>query len=155
MDSDLGQSVSKTPQDPSCSGSDDRNDMANFNCNIYLDLAQDPIVTLCGHLFCWPCLYKWFRHLGTRSLPQKVVPLYGKGKPSADDPRLKSIPGIDIRNRPAAQRPETAARPAPNMNQFPSLGFVFMGVDTPMANVLLPTLSHSQQLLHLFLLFIK
>ncbi|KAI3922033.1 hypothetical protein MKX01_005722 [Papaver californicum] len=132
MDSEVGQSVSKTPQNPSCSGSDDRNVMANFNCNICLDVAQDPI---------------WFQHLGTRSLSQecpvckalvqeeKLVPLYGKGKTSADDPRLKSIPGIDIPNRPAAQRPETAPRPAPNMNQFPPLGFVFMGVDTPMANV--------------------
>ncbi|KAI3841001.1 hypothetical protein MKX03_018232 [Papaver bracteatum] len=143
MDSELGQSVRETPQNPSCSGSGDRNDMANFNCSICLDLAQDPIVTLCGHLYCWPCLYKWFE---THSLPQecpvckaliqedKLVPLYGRGKTSADDPRLKSIPETDIPDRPAAQRPETANR-APNMNQFPLLDFGFMGVDTPIANV--------------------
>ncbi|KAI3911784.1 hypothetical protein MKW92_002810 [Papaver armeniacum] len=146
MDSELGQSVRQTPQNPSCSGSGDRNDMANFNCSICLDLAQDPIVTLCGHLYCWPCLYKWFGYLGTHSLPQecpvckalvqedKLVPLYGRGKTSADDPRLKSIPETDIPNRPEAQRPETANR-APNMNQFPPLDFGFMGGDTPIANV--------------------
>lgn len=29
-----------------------------FECNICLELAQDPVVTQCGHLYCWPCLYK-------------------------------------------------------------------------------------------------
>jgi len=22
-------------------------------------LARDPVVTLCGHLYCWPCLFRW------------------------------------------------------------------------------------------------
>ncbi|KAF5741506.1 E3 ubiquitin-protein ligase RMA1H1 [Tripterygium wilfordii] len=30
-----------------------------FDCNICLDSVQDPVVTLCGHLYCWPCIYKW------------------------------------------------------------------------------------------------
>lgn len=29
-----------------------------FECNICLELARDPVVTLCGHLYCWPCLYR-------------------------------------------------------------------------------------------------
>ncbi|KAL0405018.1 UNVERIFIED_CONTAM: E3 ubiquitin-protein ligase RMA3 [Sesamum radiatum] len=33
-----------------------------FDCNICLDLARDPVVTCCGHLFCWPCLYRWLHH---------------------------------------------------------------------------------------------
>ena len=32
-----------------------------FDCNICLDNATDPVVTLCGHLFCWPCIYKWIK----------------------------------------------------------------------------------------------
>ncbi|KAL4585254.1 hypothetical protein LXL04_009870 [Taraxacum kok-saghyz] len=31
----------------------------NFDCNICLDAVEDPVVTLCGHLYCWPCIYKW------------------------------------------------------------------------------------------------
>jgi len=30
-----------------------------FDCNICLDPVSDPVVTLCGHLYCWQCLYKW------------------------------------------------------------------------------------------------
>ena len=29
-----------------------------FECNICLELASSPVVTLCGHLYCWPCLYR-------------------------------------------------------------------------------------------------
>lgn len=29
--------------------------------NICYDLASEPVVTLCGHLYCWPCLYRWLQ----------------------------------------------------------------------------------------------
>ncbi|VAI58924.1 unnamed protein product [Triticum turgidum subsp. durum] len=29
-----------------------------FDCNICLDFAVEPVVTLCGHLYCWPCIYE-------------------------------------------------------------------------------------------------
>ncbi|KAJ3275115.1 hypothetical protein HDV01_001254 [Terramyces sp. JEL0728] len=28
-----------------------------FECNICLDTASNPVVTMCGHLYCWPCFY--------------------------------------------------------------------------------------------------
>jgi E3 ubiquitin-protein ligase RNF5 len=31
----------------------------NFECNICYDICQKPVVTTCGHLFCWPCIYQW------------------------------------------------------------------------------------------------
>lgn len=68
---------------------------ACFDCSICLDFARDPVVTLCGHLYCWPCIYKWFdsqnSSLGSNEHPQcpvckaeisekTMVPLYGRGQ---------------------------------------------------------------------------
>lgn len=33
-------------------------DASHFECNVCLEVAQEPVVTLCGHLYCWPCLYR-------------------------------------------------------------------------------------------------
>ena len=30
-----------------------------YDCKICLDGAKDPVVTLCGHIYCWECLYQW------------------------------------------------------------------------------------------------
>mmetsp|Transcript_16949 Transcript_16949/g.41290 ORF Transcript_16949/g.41290 Transcript_16949/m.41290 type:complete len:248 (-) Transcript_16949:514-1257(-) len=32
---------------------------ARFTCNICFDAVVEPVVPRCGHLFCWPCLYRW------------------------------------------------------------------------------------------------
>ncbi|XP_022717109.1 E3 ubiquitin-protein ligase RMA3-like [Durio zibethinus] len=70
-------------------------DAGRFDCSICFDSAQDPVVTLCGHLYCWPCIYKWL-HVQTSSLDadqrqqncpvcksnissSSLVPLYGRG----------------------------------------------------------------------------
>ncbi|KAK1412035.1 hypothetical protein QVD17_32981 [Tagetes erecta] len=65
-----------------------------FECNICLEGVHDPVVTLCGHLYCWPCIYKWIQYQETSSeafenesakcavckteISEKdIVPLYG------------------------------------------------------------------------------
>ncbi|KAI3456267.1 hypothetical protein Pfo_012930 [Paulownia fortunei] len=81
---------------------------ACFDCSICLDFARDPVVTLCGHLYCWPCIYKWFdfqsTSLASDELPQcpvckaeisekTMVPLYGRGQSLSDsEPEGKVIP---------------------------------------------------------------
>ena len=58
-----------------------------FDCHICMDVAQDPVVTCCGHLFCWPCLSRWLDNRATTPCPvckhhlHPIVPLYGRGKP--------------------------------------------------------------------------
>ncbi|XWS52053.1 hypothetical protein CRYUN_Cryun11dG0034300 [Craigia yunnanensis] len=76
-------------------------DPGGFGCNICFDSAQDPVVTLCGHLYCWPCIYKWL-NVQTSSLDadqqhqncpvckanissSSLVPLYGRGISSDSD----------------------------------------------------------------------
>ncbi|XP_060202007.1 E3 ubiquitin-protein ligase RMA1H1-like [Lycium barbarum] len=76
-----------------------------FDCNICLDVVNDPVVTFCGHLYCWPCIYKWIQFQSISSenpdhqhpqcpvckaevSHQTLIPLYGPGqakKPSKDD----------------------------------------------------------------------
>ncbi|KAL6562128.1 hypothetical protein OROGR_003135 [Orobanche gracilis] len=92
-----------------------------FDCSICLEYARDPVVTLCGHLYCWPCIYKWFdsqnTSLASQQLPQcpvckaeisekTIVPLYGRGQSfSEPEPECKTIPP-----RPPACNVKTLAR---------------------------------------------
>lgn len=107
-------------------------DGGSFDCNICLELAQDPVVTVCGHLFCWPCLYRWLHlHSILQECPvckagveeEKVIPLYGRGKVGTVDPRTKAVPGVNIPQRPPGQRPETVRPPE---HDFHAHGFNFM-----------------------------
>lgn len=130
-----GESNSIPSQNPSSSSNNtSSSDAGDFECNICLDLAQDPIVTLCGHLFCWPCLYNWlYFHSQSHDCPvckaiiqeEKLVPLYGRGK-KATDPRSRSVPGVNIPDRPSGQRLQTAP-PPPQVNHFGHHGFGFTG----------------------------
>lgn len=122
MASEANDSGTRSDETRSPSFSGNRNgDTGEFECNICFDLAQDPVITLCGHLFCWPCLYRWLRlHSLSHECPvckaliqeEKLIPLYGRGN-TQTDPRSKPVPGVEIPNRPAGQRPETAPPPPP------------------------------------------
>uniref|UniRef100_A0A182K5I3 RING-type E3 ubiquitin transferase n=1 Tax=Anopheles christyi TaxID=43041 RepID=A0A182K5I3_9DIPT len=88
------------------SGEEEKKDDSMFECNICLDTAKDAVVSMCGHLFCWPCIHQWMN--GYRNTcpvckssisKEKVIPLYGRGG-SKEDPR-KTVPP-----RPAGQRTE-------------------------------------------------
>ncbi|KAJ7948644.1 E3 ubiquitin-protein ligase rma1h1-like protein [Quillaja saponaria] len=86
-----------------------------FDCNICLDSANDPVVTLCGHLYCWPCIYKWL-HVQSSSAEsdqqQKcpvckanisstaLVPLYGRGTTDSDSQAKKPQLGLVVPHRP-------------------------------------------------------
>ncbi|XP_017065753.1 E3 ubiquitin-protein ligase RNF185 [Drosophila eugracilis] len=83
-----------------------------YDCNICLDTAQNAVVSMCGHLFCWPCLHRW---LITRPNPKlcpvckssvdrdKVIPVYGRNNTRQEDPRDITPP------RPTGHRTEPDA----------------------------------------------
>lgn len=113
-----------------------------FDCNICLDSVQDPVVTLCGHLYCWPCIYKWlhFQSISTENQceqPQQqcpvckaevsqstIVPLFCRGQttkpPKSKAPNL----GIIIPRRPLAcgfdspRSPIVTSSPRPSQQTY-------------------------------------
>ncbi|KAK0599837.1 hypothetical protein LWI29_009086 [Acer saccharum] len=91
-------------------------DSSCFECNICLDSANDPVVTLCGHLYCWPCIYEWLQvktsSLNSDEQPQNcpvckakisvssLVPLYGHGTSSSESKSKKPNSGVVVPCRP-------------------------------------------------------
>lgn len=98
--------------------------------NICLEQASEPVVTRCGHLFCWACLHQWLNattageeaHRASQMSPssssrgkttsacpickasvtiQNVIPVYTRSNQS--DPR-NSYPNLP--SRPPGERPE-------------------------------------------------
>ena len=60
-----------------------------YDCNICFDHADDPVVTTCGHLFCWQCLYLWLSSLSTDPIcplckstcsSEDIVPIYTRAE---------------------------------------------------------------------------
>ncbi|XP_067834015.1 E3 ubiquitin-protein ligase RNF185-like [Heptranchias perlo] len=75
---------------------ENRGQDSTFECNICLDTAKDAVISLCGHLFCWPCLHQWLETRPNRQVcpvckagisRDKVIPLYGRGSTGQQDPR--------------------------------------------------------------------
>ncbi|PIN15592.1 putative E3 ubiquitin ligase [Handroanthus impetiginosus] len=84
-----------------------------YDCNICLDMARDPILTCCGHLFCWPCFYQVSNVDSTsKECPvckgevsnSTVVPIYGNGD---SEPVCETESGSKIPPRPKAHRVES------------------------------------------------
>ncbi|CAN6240161.1 unnamed protein product [Urochloa humidicola] len=85
---------------------------SSFECNICLDAAKQPVVTPCGHLFCWPCLYQWLNSHSAHSecpvckgevLEVNVTPIYGRGGEEGEGDSAN----VDMPPRPRANRRES------------------------------------------------
>ncbi|KAG0456891.1 hypothetical protein HPP92_022048 [Vanilla planifolia] len=93
--------------------------VANFECNICFDIAKEPVVTSCGHLFCWSCLYQWLHvHSDHKECPvckgevteANIFPIYGRGKSGSDKESKEgetSESGVKIPPRPRGNRLES------------------------------------------------
>lgn len=77
-----------------------------FECSICLDVAKEPVVLRCGHLFCWPCIYFWNEK--RKTCPNcnsgvgenDYIPIYNKEENSSNSKRF------EIPNRPKGERKE-------------------------------------------------
>ncbi|XP_057797328.1 E3 ubiquitin-protein ligase RMA1H1-like [Salvia miltiorrhiza] len=93
------------------------NSNGGFDCNICLESCHEPVVTLCGHLYCWPCIYKWL-HVQSSSFESderprcpvckafisnsSLVPLYGRGRSPSESEAKKRQLDSTVPPRPAA-----------------------------------------------------
>ena len=92
-----------------------------FECNICLETASEPIVTMCGHLYCWGCINKWLEMQECPACPmckaaisrERMLPIYGRGRPHFDPRFCASVTeSSSIPTRPPAASRAPAATPA-------------------------------------------
>jgi len=116
---------------------DDEPEEDVFSCNICLEPVKDkdPVVTQCGHLYCWPCLYRWMNTNHTTCpvckagvTQENIIPIFIKG--STDDPRAKTAQEeANIPSRPQARRPESNPTEAATGNNAQiNIGYNFGGI---------------------------
>eukprot|EP01138_Halocafeteria_seosinensis_P006111 gb/GECG01006248.1/.p1 GENE.gb/GECG01006248.1/~~gb/GECG01006248.1/.p1 ORF type:complete len:201 (+),score=22.47 gb/GECG01006248.1/:1-603(+) len=119
----------------------DGDGMSFFDCSVCLEHATDPVVTQCGHLYCWSCLFRWIQ-AGKNTCPvckagvttDNVIPIYGKGgsqsHPAVGTGGEESKDDTSVPQRPSGRRPEAprfsdmgpnAAFFSGGMGYFPSL----------------------------------
>ncbi|EOA26369.1 hypothetical protein CARUB_v10023286mg [Capsella rubella] len=88
------------------------NEGSFFDCYICLDLSKDPVVTNCGHLYCWPCLYQWLQVSEAKECPvckgeisaKTMTPIFGRGKHKRES---EEVSDTKIPSRPQARRVES------------------------------------------------
>lgn len=115
-----------------------------FNCNICFECAADPVVTRCGHLYCWPCLHAWLDR-GALECPvcksgvrnSDIIPIYGQGDENID-PRTKTheynLPKRPAGTRHPTDRPEGLSSGWRNLSNF-TFGIFPLGIGFTFSNV--------------------
>lgn len=122
------------PENSSDIGNENENDNDNvFVCSICMEPTRhnEPVVTQCGHLYCWPCLYRWI-HTGRKTCPvcksgvteDSVIPIFIKGVESGSTQRQQGTgDGGDeqIPPRPTGHRQEAPLSPEELANNAPPI----------------------------------
>lgn len=87
-----------------------------YDCNVCLAMAREPVLTCCGHLYCWPCFCKLpfvSSNSTVRECPacngevgdDNIIPIYGNG--SEPERKDGEEAGFKIPARPHAHRVES------------------------------------------------
>lgn len=113
-----------------------------YECRICIQEAIEPVVTSCGHMFCWSCIDKWLN----QNLPQLLCPVCKSGiskstliplylNEETKDPRSENP-------RPKANREEAKENP-----KFSRLGGMNFGVTPSFSGVInsINTMNHNDQ----------
>eukprot|EP00744_Colponema_vietnamica_P006872 GILI01009942.1.p1 GENE.GILI01009942.1~~GILI01009942.1.p1 ORF type:complete len:202 (+),score=26.12 GILI01009942.1:129-734(+) len=119
--------TSPTQRTPHSSNDKEKSsDNSAFECNICLETASEPVITQCGHLFCWPCIHQWLSQPNKETLccpvckagvtVENLIPLYGRGDTSKNDPRKKTDAPRPSAHRPDPVRNPNHAHAQPNVN---------------------------------------
>jgi len=80
-----------------------------YDCNLCMSVAKDPVLTCCGHMFCWPCFYHLpYAYGNAKECPvcegevieTNITPIYGNSSGTFDSDVASSM----VPPRPAASR---------------------------------------------------
>ena len=95
----------------------------SFDCRICLENATEPVVTQCGHLYCWSCIDKWMsQNHSCLSCPvcksgisrEKLVPIYINE--NSKDPRTSNPRPNATRSPPEPNSSYARTQPDVNFN---------------------------------------
>ena len=104
----------------------------NFECTICLETAKEPVLTKCGHMFCWPCIYNWLDSKGGRAkcpncknqiTKDDLIPVYANDENKENTNRFKNIP-----KRPKAERNPNSDYDDNNSQNFFNFSFGSFGL---------------------------
>ena len=104
----------------------------NFECTICLDTAKEPVLTKCGHMFCWPCIYNWLDSKNGRAkcpnckniiTKDDLIPVYANDENRDNTNRFKNIP-----KRPKAERNPNSDREDNDSQNFFNFSFGSFGL---------------------------
>lgn len=93
-----------------------------YECRICLENAIEPVVTQCGHLYCWTCIDKWMSQNNSSLLcpvcksgitRNKLIPIYLNE--NTKDPRKSENPRPKA-SRSAPEPNQEFSQPSPNFN---------------------------------------
>ncbi|BGP12332.1 hypothetical protein JCM10213_003862 [Rhodosporidiobolus nylandii] len=103
--------------------------LERFSCHICLDLPEKPVLTPCGHMYCWPCMHEWLIVSSGRACPvckaslavDRLIPVYAGGE-EEKDPRAVPLPP---RPKPTNTTPSSSFRAPRSLFSSSSSSFTF------------------------------
>ena len=93
-----------------------------FDCNVCFRMARDPVLTCCGHLFCWSCFYRLSNaYSNAKECPMCegevmetcIIPIYGCASVNNSDWQELKETGSGVPARPRARRIESTRQRRP------------------------------------------